>query len=115
MSNILRVTLLLGSLILFAFIYRKLKKSQLHVSEAFFWITASTIFILLGIFPRIGTWFAARLGIISTSNFIFLCAIFILLIKTFLLTIKVSSLEHKITQLVEEIGIREQRYNEKKD
>lgn len=106
MSNILRILLLIGAIILFLFIYRKLKKSQLHVNEAFFWISFSFILIILGLFPEVCVYFAGKLGIVSASNFIFLCIIFLLIIKEFLLTIKISSLEHKVANLVQEIAIR---------
>ena len=107
MSGILRVLLLLGAVVLFMFIYRKLKKSQLQVDEAFFWIAFSVILIILGLAPEVGIFFARKLGVVSASNFIYLCIIFLLILKVFLLTIKVSSLEHKVANLVQELAIRE--------
>ena len=103
----LRIILLISSILLFLFIYRKLKKSQLQLMEAFFWITFSAIILVLGIFPEIGIYFAKVFGVISASNFIFLSIISLLIIKSFLLTIKVSSLEQKVINLVQEIAIRE--------
>ncbi len=89
------------------YIYRKLKKSQLQVNEAFFWIAFSTVLILLGFFPELAVFFANIFGVASASNFIFLCVIFLLILKVFLLTIKVSTLEQKVVNLVQEIAIRD--------
>lgn len=115
MSGILRVLLLLGALVLFMFIYRKLKKSQLQVDEAFFWIFFSTMLVIIGVFPEIGIVLARYFGIVSASNFIFLCAIFLLIIKVFLLTIKISSLEQKVINLTQEIAIREAKEKDNND
>lgn len=115
MSDILRILLLVGAILLFIFIYRKLKKSQLHVDEAFFWIAFSTVLLVLSLFPEIGILFASIVGVASASNFIFLCMIFLLILKVFLLTIKVSSLEQKVINLAQEIAIRELERNEKDD
>ncbi|SDH60670.1 hypothetical protein SAMN05421493_102105 [Pseudobutyrivibrio sp. 49] len=104
---------MISAILLFMFIYRKLKKSQLQVNEAFFWIVFSSVLVILGFFPEIAITLARKIGIISPSNFIFLCIIFLLIIKVFLLTIKVSSLEQKVSNLVQEIAIRERDYAEK--
>lgn len=109
MSVVLRAILVISAIILFLFIYRKLKKSQLQLMEAFFWIIFSTVLILLAIFPEVGIYFARVFGVVSASNFIFLSIIFLLIIKSFLLTIKVSSLEQKVVSLTQEIAIRENK------
>ncbi len=106
MSIGLRILLLISSIILFIFIYRKLKKSQLQLMEAFFWIVFSLMILLLGLVPEIGISLARLFGVVSAANFIFLCIIFLLIIKSFLLTIKVSSLEQKVINLTQEISIR---------
>ncbi|WP_044935214.1 DUF2304 domain-containing protein [Pseudobutyrivibrio sp. LB2011] len=110
MSSILRVIILLLSLLLFIFVYRKLKKSQLSLMDALYWILFSFAVLLLGVFPVIGDKLASITGVASTANFLFLSMIFLLIIRSFLLTIKVSILEHKISSLVQEIAIRERQY-----
>ncbi|MBO6129246.1 MAG: DUF2304 domain-containing protein [Pseudobutyrivibrio sp.] len=107
MSVGLRTILLIGSIILFVFIYRKLKKSQLQLMDAFFWIVVSFVILVLSLFPNLGIFLATSFGVQSASNFIFLCIITLLLIKSFLQAIKVSSLEQKVINLTQEIAIRE--------
>lgn len=107
MSVALRIILLISSIILFLFIYRKLKKSQLQLMDALYWIFFSIFILALGLFPNLGDTLARITGVKSTPNFIFLSMIFLLIVRTFLLTIKVSILEHKINSLVQEVAIRE--------
>lgn len=103
----LRTLLLVGAIILILFIYRKLKKAQLHINEAFFWIVFSFIIFVLALFPEVGMHIARKIGIISAANLIFFATIALLIIKTFLLTIKVSTLEQKVVNLTQEIAIKE--------
>ena len=112
MSLGLRVLLLIGSIILLLFIYRKLKKSQMQLMDAFFWIVFSVLLVLLSICPNIAIGFARTFGFISPSNFVFLALIFLLIVKIFLLSVKVSILEQKLSDLIQEIAIREKKNNE---
>ncbi len=114
MSNSLRIILLVSAVLLFAFVYRKLRKSQLQLMTAFFWIMFSTAVLILGVFPEVGLFFAGLLGIESAANCVFLLIISLLILCTFLLTIRVSTLEHKVTNLTQEIAIRK-NMEEKKD
>ena len=107
MSICLRILLFVVSVLTFAFIARKLKKSQIRLMDAFFWIVFSAILMLLGVFPTIGVFFANILGVISAANFIYLVIIFLLILRSFLLDIRVSTLEFKLSKLVQEIAIRE--------
>jgi len=107
MSIYLRVVLLIAAIFTFIFIARKLKKAQLQLSDAFFWIMFSTVLVILGIFPQIGIFFAELLGVISASNFIFLVVIFLLIVRSFLQTIKLANLENKIVNLTQEIAVRD--------
>ena len=106
MSIYLRTVLFVAAVLTFGFIARKLKKSQVQIMDAFFWILFSTVLLILGIFPQIGTFFADILGIMSAANFIFLVVIFLLIIRSFLQTLKISNLESKLSNLIQEIAIR---------
>ena len=99
--------MLIVSILTFIYIARKLKKSQLQVMDAFFWIAFSFVLMVIGIFPNIAIYFAEIVGIQSPVNFVYLVVIFLLLLRTFILTIRLSWLEEKVKNLVEEIAIRE--------
>ena len=109
----LRIILVIVSIITCIYISRKLKKSQLLVKDALFWILLSFVLILISIVPQIAMFFANLLGIQSPVNFVFLIMIFLLFMRCFLLSIRVSRLEDKLTNLVEEIAIRENKYDKK--
>ena len=107
MSFSLRIVLLASAIVLFVFIRRKLRKNQLKLTEAFFWIMFSVTALILGLIPEIGIFFSELLGFISASNFIFFSIISLLVVKSFLLTIKVSKLEDRLVSLTQELSIRE--------
>lgn len=107
MSIILRVMLILFALCTFWYMARKIKKSQLQITDVVFWIVTAGIILIMSIFPVIVTFGARMLGVDSPANLVFLIIIFLLLIRTFLLSISVSVLQHRLKTLVEEIAVRE--------
>lgn len=104
--------LLLVSIFTAIYISKKLRSSQIQITDAVFWIGISFLFIGLSIFPGIAIFISKKIGIDSPANFIFLVIIFLLLIKCFLLSIKVSQMEDKLNNLVQEIAIRDNKNNE---
>ena len=107
MSGFLRIIFIVVSVMTFIYISRKLKKSQLQVMDAFFWIVFSFVLMVIGVFPGIAMFFAKVVGVQSPVNFVYLVVIFLLLLRTFMLTIRISFLEEKVKNLIEEIAIRE--------
>ena len=107
MSGFLRIILIVVYVMTFIYISRKLKKSQLQVMDAFFWIVFSFVLMVIGVFPGIAMFFAKVVGVQSPVNFVYLVVIFLLLLRTFMLTIRISFLEEKVKNLIEEIAIRE--------
>ena len=103
----MRCLLLAASLLTALYIQRKLKKSQMQVADAVFWIVFSIILVSLGLFPTVCIWFAKRLGFVAPVNFVFLITIFLLVIRCFILSVQLSHLEGKFETLVEELAIRE--------
>lgn len=101
----LRVLLVVVSVLLCIFVARKLKKSQILVMDAFFWLLFSAMVLLLGLFPSIVYFLSDVFGIMSPVNLVFLVIIFLLILRCFLLSIRVSALEDKLRGLVEEIAI----------
>ena len=107
MSGIMRGLLFAASLLTAIYIQRKLKKSQMRVADAIFWIVFSIILVVLGLFPTVCIWFARKLGFIAPVNFVFLVTIFLLVIRCFILSVQLSNLEGKFETLVEESAVRE--------
>lgn len=107
MSIILRAMLILFALCTCWYIARKIKKSQLQITDVVFWIVTAGVILVMSIFPVTVTFGARILGVDSPANLVFLVIIFLLLIRTFLLSVRVSALQHRLKTLVEEIAVRE--------
>ena len=106
MSDILRILLFFAALVTGGWICYKIRKLQVKMQDAIFWVIFAVILAVLGIFPHACYWLTERLGIISPANFIFLVIIFLLLEKVFTLSLVVSQLEEKISVLSAEVALR---------
>lgn len=107
MSFELRILIISVAFINFIFMIRKLRKAQLKLMEAFYWILFSLILVIISIFPQICEWLAYVLKVESPVNFVYLVIIFLLIVKIFLLDIRISIMEDKIINLVQEVAIKE--------
>lgn len=108
--NILLFGMAVGT---FAYVLRKIRKSQMKIEDAIFWILVSIAILIMSIFPKLIFEIAYRLNIESPSNFVYLLFIFILLIKVFTQSIKISQLGYKINSLAQKIAIEEKEINDK--
>ena len=106
MSDTLRILLFFAALTTGGWIVYKIRKLQVKMQDAIFWVVFAVILFILGIFPQAGFWLTERLGIMSPANLIFLVIIFLLMEKVFTLSIIVSQLEEKISILSAEIALR---------
>ncbi len=107
MSAVLEMLLILVSTFTLWYVIRKIRKSQMMVADASYWVIFSIILIIIAVFPGIVTSIAEVLGIMSPVNGVFLAIIFLLLLKLFTLSIKVSKMENKLSELAEEIALKE--------
>ncbi len=105
MSLTLRIVLVIACVIASAYTLRKIRKSQLNVDDAFFWIFFSLILLLIGIFPGIAEFFSQLLGIESPSNFVFMVMIFLVLFKLFSVAIDISVQKHRLNNLIQRLAI----------
>ena len=105
----LRVVWLLVAGLSALIIVNKIRKSQLKMVDAIFWVVFGIILLVLAIFPEISYFMTDVLGIISPANFIFLMIIALLCEKMLTLTIKLSRLEEKVEIMAAEIAIRTQK------
>lgn len=113
MPVILNILLFGMSVGTFSYVLRKIRKSQMKIEDAIFWILVSIAILIMSIFPKLIFKIAYKLDIESPSNFVYLLFIFILLIKVFTQSIKISQLEYKINSLSQEIAIDEKIIKDK--
>ena len=113
MSTVLRIILIIVSVLSFAYVMTKIRKSQLQIEDSIFWMVMAVILVIISIFPDIAYFMSDLLGIGAPVNFIFLAIIFVLLVKLFSLSIKISQLEDKIRTLAQKTAIIENDMNTK--
>lgn len=106
MPILLRVLLLIAALCTAFWILSKIRKSQVSMNDAIFWIVFAFMLSALGLFPQLSFIMSEAIGIISPANFVYLIVIFMLLLKLFALSIKVSQLENKLALVASELAIR---------
>lgn len=105
MSVWLRGLLIFMAVVSNAYILRKIRKSQMKIDGAIYWIFFGAVILLLSIFPDICYFLAALIGVESPANLVFLVVIFIVLGKLFTQSVKISQIEYRISTLTEEIAI----------
>lgn len=111
MSISLRIILALVSVATCWFVLRKIRKTQMQIEDALYWIIVSVGLVLLSIFPQIAIFFSNLIGVESASNFVFLVMIFVVLIKLFFLSLNLSQLKHKLKMLIQEVALKETDIN----
>ena len=106
MSDTLRILLFFAAIATSGWILYKIRKLQVKMQDAIFWVIFAGILFVLGIFPEACYWLTDKLGIMSPANLIFLVVIFLLLEKVFTLSIVGSQLEEKVSVLSSDVALR---------
>lgn len=106
MSIALRVSLIVGSLLILFFVMRRIRKSGLEIADSIFWLLISAALIVIAIFPQIAYWASDLLGFDAPVNFVFCCGIVVLLVRTFTQDQKICLLKKKLTTLVQDEAMR---------
>ncbi|CUO06273.1 DUF2304 domain-containing protein [Dorea longicatena] len=105
MSIFIRILLVVGAIVLLAFMLRKIRLAKLKIEYTVFWIGFSCILVIMGAFPQIMSAISEFLGFKSTVNMVYLIVIFVLIVKLFYNTIQISALENKVDSLAQQIAI----------
>lgn len=101
MSLTLRILLILGSILAFLFILRKIRKCQLEINDSIFWFFFATILIVIAVFPQVIIYPAEWIGIDSPANLLFLVIIFVVIVKQFTMTVHIGTLKSKLKSLAQ--------------
>ena len=107
MSIIFRIVLIVVSLGTMGYMLRKIHQAKMQIEDALFWFLFSALLLVLSVFPQIATWATRLLGMMSTSNFIFLFIIFVLLVRMFHMTLKISQLDDRLKNFAQKMAIEE--------
>ena len=109
----LRICIIVVSILFLFFVLRRIRKAQMQISDSF-WIIASIVFVIIGIFPQIVIWLSKITGVQSPANLVFLMIIFVLLLRIFNLSCKLSSTENALHSLAEQYAV-DHKLTKKKD
>lgn len=105
MTLTLRIVLIVSSFLVLLFVLKKIRRTQLYIDDAIYWIVFSALLLVISIFPEIAIWAARVLGIQSPANFVFLFMIFMVFIKLFNLAIELSVQKHRLNRLVQNLAL----------
>lgn len=101
MSLLFSATLLIGALLTFGLILRKIRKAEVTIADSTFWFLFALSLVLMGVFCQIPFFFTNVLGIESPANFVFVYVIAVLVIREFYSTVEVSQLRAKVRNLAQ--------------
>ena len=107
MSIYFRVLLCLVSIGTLIFVLIKIRRAQMQIGDAVFWIIFMIGLVVVGVFPGIVIYVSELIGVESAANFVFLSIIFLLLIKVFYLSLQMSKQQYRIQQLTQIIALGE--------
>ena len=113
MGGLLRVILIVGAILLCAFMVKRIRQSKVKIEYAVFWLAFSAVLIVMGAFPKLVYFVSDMIGFQSPVNLVFLMIIFVLIVKIFFMTIQISQLENKIDNLTQRIAINRKDDNER--
>lgn len=106
MSVVLRITLLIAAMFSCVWIIHRIRRAQVRLEDTLFWIMAAVMLAVLGLFPELSYWMAAKLGIQSPANFIFFIMICLLFEKVLTMSILHSQMEEKYINMAAEMALR---------
>ena len=112
MSIVLRIALIVVCVMACGSVLRKIRRAQMEIYDAIYWIVVSIVLVIISIFPQIPDFFSDLLGIQSPSNFVFLSVIFVVILKLFSLSLEVSALKQKLKSTIQNVAIREKELEE---
>ena len=106
MSVLLRSVLLVAAAFSALWIIYRIRRAKVRLEDTLFWIGMSVILLILGVFPQVSYWAAAKLGIQAPSNFVFLVMICLLFEKVLTMSILHSQMEDKYVTMAAEMALR---------
>lgn len=109
MSLLFSATLLIGALLTFGLILRKIRKAEVTIADSTFWFLFALSLVLMGVFRQTPFFFAELFSIESPANFVFVYVIAVLVIREFYATVEVSQLRAKVRNLVQNQALADVR------
>lgn len=105
MTLALRIILIVVSVFVTVYALRKIRKAQLNIDDAFYWIVVAVILLVMSIFPIVPTYLSSLIGIESPANLVFLVMIFLAFVKLFSLSIEFSIQKSRLNKFVQKVAL----------
>lgn len=105
MSLFLRILLVAISFLTILFVLKKIRRTQLYIDDAIYWIVCSLLLFVISLFPQIAIFAADLLQVESPANLVFLVMIFMILIKLFNVCIDLSVQRSRLNRLVQKLAL----------
>lgn len=105
MTLAFRLLLIAGAVLILAVMMRKIRRSEVKISDSLFWFFFVASLVILAIFPEIAFFFSGLLGVESPANLLFLYVIAVMVIREFMSTAEISRLRSKVTALTQELAL----------
>ncbi len=109
MSLRLKIFLFVIWIILFAFLFAKLKKRKADVKYILPWILLDLVMMVITAFPGILGFFCGLFGIETPSNMLFFFALVLLAVIVFSITLVISKQNGEIRDLAQRLALYEDR------
>ena len=103
MSLTLRIALIIVCVVACLYVLRRIRRAQMEIEDAIYWILVSFALVIISIFPQIPDFLSRLLGI----RFVFLSVIFVVIVKLFSLSLEVSFLKQKLKSTIQNVAIRQ--------
>ena len=108
MSPLIQVVSVLVGAILIYISFSAMMRKRITEMDTFIWAFAGLVAIILGLFPKIIMWVAARLGITWPPSLLLLVAIVGLGLIVFRQSTEISELQSKLTDLSMHVSLNKQ-------
>lgn len=112
MTNLFRITLLIGVLIYFGIIIVLMRKHRMSLKYSLVWFLTGAILFVCALFPQVVQWVAKMMGVYSEVNVVFFLGICFLLIIILSLTSIASLHSERLRNLTQTQAILEKRVRE---
>lgn len=112
MTSTFKIILLVSIVVYFCIVLHLLKKKRLVLKYVLLWLFLGAVMLILVLFPSLLITISSVLGIESTMNGLFTCAIGLMLMILMALTAIVSKQSNSINKLVQDNALLEKRIRE---
>lgn len=100
------------ALLLFIIVVELVRRRRLRERHAVWWLVATALAVLAGVFPGAVTWVASLAGVVLPANLVFFVSIGVLVLVCIQQSVELTELESETRALAEKTALLEVRLRE---